>query len=62
VIASLCDLPWPPEPDQVGDALARLEWLWFDDGAPGTGWQLRLAVADPVSGLSWAVSAVDSAD
>lgn len=62
VIASLADLGWPPDPEAVGDAASRLDWHWFDDGSPGTGWQLRLAVADPDLGLAWALSAVDTAD
>ena len=61
-IAALCDLDWPPDPSEVGKAVGRVEWAWFDDGAPGTGWQLRLAASDPDTGLAWAVSAVDSAD
>lgn len=62
VIATLCDLDWPPDPEETGRAARRLEWAWFDDGAPGTGWQLRLAVADPEHGLAWAVSAIDWAE
>lgn len=58
-VATLCDLEWPPDPKAVGDAARRLDWSWFDDGAPGTGWQLRLAIGDPVVGLAWSVSAVD---
>ncbi len=61
-VAALCDLDWPPDPDAIGRAANRLQWFWFDDGAPGTGWQLRLAIADPEAGLAWAVSALDSAD
>lgn len=62
VVAMLCDLEWPVDPQSMRSAAERLTWHWFDDGAPGTGWQLRLAVEDADSGLSWAVSAVDSAD
>lgn len=61
-VASLCDLEWPPAPSLVDDTVRRLRWLWFDDGAPGTGWQLRIAIEDPQMGLSWAISAVDAAD
>ncbi len=61
-VTMLCDLEWPPDPHEVGDAIGRLGFYWFDDGAPGTGWQLRLSIEDPDSGLAWAVSAVDSAD
>ena len=61
-VAALCDLDWPPDPDEVGAAASHLQWLWFDDGAPGTGWALRLAIEDPASGFSWAIAAVDAAD
>ncbi|MFQ5522803.1 MAG: DUF6183 family protein [Acidimicrobiia bacterium] len=62
VLASLADLDWPPRPDELGRAAQRFRWFWFDDGSPGTGWQLRLAVEDPESGLAWSVAAVDAAD
>lgn len=61
-IATLCDLAWPPDGDEVGAAVDRLDFHWFDDGSPGTGWQLRLAISDPLTGLAWAISAVDAAD
>ncbi len=61
-VAALCDLDWPPDPDAIGRAANDLRWFWFDDGAPGTGWLLRIAVADPEGGLAWAVSALDWAD
>ena len=57
----MADLPWPCEPDDLGAAVSRCQWFWFDDGSPGTGWALRLAIEDPASGLSWAISAVDLA-
>ena len=62
VIAMIGDLEWPPEPDEIGELVNRLKWFWFDDGAAGTGWELRLAIEDPASGLAWAVTAVDAAD
>jgi hypothetical protein len=61
-VATLCDLEWPPHPDELGRALEDLEFYWFDDGSPGTGWALRLAIDDADSGLAWAISAVDAAD
>lgn len=61
-IATLCDLDWPPDPDEVAQVLEHLDFYWFDDGSPGTGWELRLAVEDTSSGLAWAISAVDAAD
>ena len=62
VVAMLCDLDWPPDPHEFAAAVGRLGFFWFDDSAPGTGWQLRITIEDPDSGLAWAVSAVDSAD
>lgn len=61
LVATLCDLDWPPSPEAISDAVNRLGWHWFDDGSPGTGWQLRLAIEDPDLGLAWAISAIDSA-
>lgn len=61
-IATLADLDWPPTPDEMEQTLNGLRFLWFDDGSPGTGWQLRLAVEDKLSGLAWAITAIDAAD
>ncbi|HEX6221350.1 MAG TPA: DUF6183 family protein, partial [Acidimicrobiia bacterium] len=61
-IATLCDLDWPADPDELGGAVDRLTYHWFDDGSPGTGWALRVAIADPSTGLAWAIAALDSAD
>ena len=58
-IAMLDDLEWPAEPEEIAKAAARLNWAWFDDGSPGSGWVLRLAVSDDTAGLAWAISAVD---
>lgn len=61
-IATLSDLDWPPDPGEMGTALDDLSFYWFDDGSPGTGWELRIAVEDTRSGLGWALAAVDAAD
>lgn len=50
---------WPLVPDDLGDLAHSLQWYWWDAYEPPTGWQLQLAVCDPVEGLSWAVSAQD---
>jgi hypothetical protein len=62
VVAALGDLEWPPDADDVGREVGRLQWYWFDDGAPGTGWELRMAIEDPEAGLAWAIAALDAAD
>jgi hypothetical protein len=61
-IAALTDLEWPPDPGRLGDQATSLRWVWFDDGSPSTGWQLRIAVAHEDLGLAWAISALDAAD
>jgi hypothetical protein len=43
-------------------ALDHLTFYWFDDGSPGTGWELRLAIEEVRSGLAWAIAAGDAAD
>lgn len=62
VVATLCDLDWPPDPNATGDAVERLRFYWWDDGSPGTGWELRLSIEIPDERLAWAIAAVDSAD
>ena len=62
LIAMLGDLDWPADPEAVELAQSGLGWVWFDDGAPPTGWGLRLAIEDRSSGLAWAISALDWAD
>jgi hypothetical protein len=57
--AGLAGLDWPPDPAALGRALQRLAWWVWDDGLPGSGWVLRLAVADPAAGWTAAVDATD---
>jgi hypothetical protein len=52
---------WPVDPDELGDALARLRWYEWDSGGKATGWRLHLAIEDPSSTRAWAVAAVDLA-
>lgn len=62
VVTTLGDLDWPADPDEVGKVAERMNWHWFDDHSPDTGWALRIAVDDPSSGLAWAIAAGDLAD
>jgi hypothetical protein len=52
----VCDHPL----DELGAVLAEMEFVLFDDGAPPSGWNLRLAIADPVDGIAFALSANDA--
>lgn len=60
-VASLADLDWPALPGEVAAAARGIDWHWFDDGSPDTGWVLRLAASSPDLGISWAISASDQA-
>ena len=59
--AALAALDWPPDPHELGDALAVLRWYVWERDEPATGWQLRLAIEDPDAGLAWAIDAMDHA-
>jgi hypothetical protein len=54
------DEPWPPDPGDMGDAIAALRWYLWDAGEPVTGWALHLAVEDPARGIAWALAATDA--
>lgn len=58
-VSELAGLEWPPDPDELGDAAAELQWFAWTDGSPDTGWALRLAVASP-EGQAWALNAIDA--
>ena len=60
-VAALCGVldDWPLAPADLGDLARGLQWFWWDAYEPMNGWQLQLAVCDPVEGLGWAVSAQD---
>jgi hypothetical protein len=58
-VATLIDLDWPADPRSMGAAVAGLNWHWFDDGSPETGWLLRLAISSADLGISWALAATD---
>jgi hypothetical protein len=62
VLGACTDLldDWPPDPDELGDALADLSWFAWDAGEPAPGWRLHLAIDDPERGRAWAVAATDA--
>jgi hypothetical protein len=51
----------PVDADALGSAVGELQWCAWSAPDRGSGWLLRLAVADPVDGLAWAVDARDPA-
>ena len=61
-VAAIADLAdhWPVDHGELGEALASLDWFWWDAGEPRLGWELQLAVADPAEGYAWAISAHDA--
>jgi hypothetical protein len=62
VLGALADAldDWPPDPDELGAAVARLSWLAWQADEPDVGWRLHLAVEDPTRGRAWAITAVDA--
>ncbi len=59
-VAALAGVEWPTDPDDLGRAAAELQWFAWSDLAAPTGWNLNLAIEDPIEGVSWAISAVDA--
>lgn len=57
--AQLADIDDDPEPDELGAALAELNWYRWDENAPEEGWVLRIAIEDPERGWSAALAATD---
>jgi hypothetical protein len=51
---------WPPHPDDLGAALATLEFVAWDNQEPETGWHLHVAVASAAHNRAWAVTASDA--
>jgi hypothetical protein len=58
--AALAGADWPADPGELGRELDALRWYAWDDGAPATGWVLRLAVADEAAGWAAALDARDT--
>jgi len=50
---------WPPEADELGDAVVELGWWRWEDSKRPAGWFLGLAIDDPLDGIAWALSARD---
>ena len=59
--AALADLDWPPDPGELGEAIASLRWWHWDTDEVAGGWVLRLAVEDAEHGMAWAIDARDRA-
>ena len=57
--ALMIGLPWPVEPDVLGDALGALRWFRWDEGQAEKGWVLRIAVEHPEDGWAAAIAATD---
>ena len=65
--AALTGVDWPDDVDdafshELDAAVSDLDWYRFTTPADEPGWKLRLAVADPVDGLAWAIDATDARD
>lgn len=59
--ATLSDVEWPPDPSQLGDAIAKLDWFLWRPAGGLQGWNLHLAVASS-DGWAAAIAANDHVD
>ena len=57
--AVLAGLEWPAHPEELGAALAEMDWFVFDEGEPREGWDLRIAVEDAEHDWAAAIAASD---
>lgn len=48
---------WPIHLDELGQGAAELDWCIWRPADAGNAWACRLAIHDPLDGLSWAVEA-----
>lgn len=60
--ATITDLAddWPVMPDDLAEAIDSLNWYWWSDLYPATGWACRLAIEDPDAGYGWVLNAADA--
>ncbi|MCH7669978.1 MAG: hypothetical protein IIC71_12375 [Acidobacteria bacterium] len=58
-LAGLDDAPHM-DPDEIGEAIADLNFYVWDAGDATGGWSFHMAIEDPADGLAWAVTAVDA--
>lgn len=63
MLAAIADATdaWPVDPGDLGAIAAELSWYWWEAGDPVGGWQLQLAIHDPIDGVAWAINARDQA-
>ena len=57
-------LGYDEQPDDLAplaDEAAEMRWVLWDPGDRVGGWNLHIGVEDPVDGIAWVLSAVDSA-
>lgn len=61
-LAALGDLidDWPVPSDELGALANELRWYRWDAHEPAMGWNLQLAVEDPVEHTAWAILARDA--
>lgn len=60
-LASIGDLDWPPDANEIGEAVSGIDWWLWDAGSPPLGWSLQLAFEQPESGLAGAIDSADAA-
>lgn len=59
LLAALVDCEWSEDLREFSLQTEQLRWMEWDAWEPATGWELRLAVEHPASGVSWSFTASD---
>ncbi|MDQ3537809.1 MAG: DUF6183 family protein [Actinomycetota bacterium] len=62
VTAAAAGLQWPADAGDLQTVVDELRWYVWSAPGDDSGWVLRVAIADPVDGLAWAVDASDRRD
>lgn len=59
LLSALADCDWTDNLTEFRREVEQLRWAEWDAWEPTTGWELRLAVEHPTSGVSWSFTASD---
>ena len=51
---------WPMNPEEFAEEIGHLNWYWWSDPYPSTGWALRIAIEDPEENYAWVLNAADA--
>ncbi|HZA42047.1 MAG TPA: DUF6183 family protein [Actinomycetota bacterium] len=59
VSSQLAEVPWPPNPEELGHTIEELRWFRWEEDIAEEGWSLRIAIENPENGWAAALGATD---